>query len=173
MYIVVGAKISRRLVFINKDVEMLGQDDPKVLHLQNFGALNPRAQAVTDPLFVESDFFDPRDLVLVKYEMLRCVRVDGVPATESAQRFGFSRAGFYKTLSAFQRQGMTGLIPSTPGPRGAHKLSDAILQFIDAQFLAHGKLSSEVLAVLIHNHFNLSVHPRSIERALLRREKKR
>jgi transposase len=152
---------------------MLDRDDPKARYLQNSGTLNSRAQAVTDPLFDESEFFDPRDLVLVKYEMLRCVQADGIPATESALRFGFSRAGFYKTLSAFQRQGMVGLIPSQPGPRGAHKLSDAILQFIDAQNLAQGKLSSEVLGALIHKQFNLSVHPRSIERALLRREKKR
>lgn len=152
---------------------MHDQDDPKARYLQESGTLNSRAQAVSDPLFIKSEFFDPRDLVLVKYEMLRCVQADGMPATESAQRFGFSRAGFYKTLSAFQRQGMVGLIPSQPGPRGAHKLTDDILQFIDAQSLARGKLSSEILGALIHKQFNLSVHPRSIERALLRREKKR
>lgn len=152
---------------------MFDQDDPKARYLQDSGTLNSRAQAVTDPLFDESDFFDPRDLVLVKYEMLRCVQADGIAATESSQRFGFSRAGFYKTLSAFQRQGMVGLIPSQPGPRRAHKLSDVILQFIDSQTLAQGKLSSEVLGALIHKQFNVSVHPRSIERALQRREKKR
>ena len=68
--------------------------------------------AVIDPLFDQSEFFDPRDLMLVKYEMLRRVRVDGVSVVEAAERFGFSRAGFYKTLSAFQRMGLVGLIPA-------------------------------------------------------------
>src|SRR4051812_49751372 len=35
------------------------------------GTLNPRADDVRDPAFVDSEFFDPRDLVQVKYEMLR------------------------------------------------------------------------------------------------------
>src|SRR5678816_538818 len=35
------------------------------------GATHPHPQAVTDPLFRDSAFFDPNDLVQVKYEMLR------------------------------------------------------------------------------------------------------
>ena len=35
-----------------------------------------RHKQVTDPLFAVDGFFDPRDLLLVKYEMLRRVRVD-------------------------------------------------------------------------------------------------
>src|SRR2546428_13246990 len=45
------------------------------------GALHPRPQDVTDPLFRESTFFDAHDIVQVKYEMLRRVRGEGrVPA---------------------------------------------------------------------------------------------
>ena len=45
--------------------------DAKHEALRKEGTLNPRPRAVTNPLFEESDFFDPHDLVQVKYEMLR------------------------------------------------------------------------------------------------------
>jgi hypothetical protein len=44
--------------------------------------LNPSPERVTDELFQE--FFDPRDLVQVKYEMLRRVQTEGQPVGRSA-----------------------------------------------------------------------------------------
>lgn len=147
-------------------------DNQKERHLRKHGAFNIGAQAVTDPLFGDSEFFDPRDLVLVKYEMLRQVQVEGMPAVLAAKRFGFSRSGFYKTLSAFKRWGLVGLIPSRPGPRQAHKLTDDIMEFVDEQAAEQGPLPASELATLILDHCDVCVHPRSIERALARREKR-
>ncbi len=96
---------------------MSDADDQKEQHLRKHGAFYTDANAVADPLFDQNEFFDPRDLVLVKYEMLRRVQGDGISVVEAAKRFGFSRAGFYKTFSAFQRLGLVGLIPARPGPR--------------------------------------------------------
>jgi hypothetical protein len=45
------------------------QDKRKTLRQQ--GTLNPRPQDVRHALFLDSDFFDPDDMVQVKYEMLR------------------------------------------------------------------------------------------------------
>lgn len=151
---------------------MLNSDKQKEQHLRNCGIWNAVTGAVTDGLFADSEFFDPRDLILVKYEMLRRVRVDCLSVMEAAQRFGFSRAGYYKVRSAYQRSGLIGLLPARPGPRQAHKLTDEILKFIDEQLAAQGELSPSQLAVLILQDRKLSVHPRSIERALARREKK-
>lgn len=151
---------------------MADTDDPKEQYLHKHGAFHADAEVVADPLFYESEFFDPRDLVLVKYEMLRRVQVDGIPVVEAAKRFGFSRAGFYKTLSAFQRLGLVGLIPARPGPRQAHKLTDDILEFIDEQVAAQGPLPAAELTALILQEREVCVHPRSIERALARRKKR-
>ncbi len=60
--------------------------------------------------FKRSDFFDARDLVQVKYEMLRRVRVEARPITESAAAFGFSRPSFYQAQSAFDLGGLSGLL---------------------------------------------------------------
>lgn len=146
--------------------------DAKVKALKEHGALNARSQEVTDELFTQNEFFDARDLVLVKYEMLRRVRIDGQSVTQASQAFGFSRVAFYQAKAAFEKAGLAGLIPKRRGPRHAHKLSDAVLGFIDQQRSTDNTLRAEALAARIRKRFRLSVHPRSIERALQRRQKK-
>jgi hypothetical protein len=69
--------------------------DAKLQTLQQQGTLNPRPEDVRDELFLQNGFFDPRDLVQVKYEMLCRVETDGKSVTEAATRFGFSRPSFY------------------------------------------------------------------------------
>ena len=44
--------------------------------LREEGTLNPAPEKVRDPKFQQSEFFDPRDVVQVKYEMLRRVSVE-------------------------------------------------------------------------------------------------
>src|SRR5437879_6547826 len=99
----------------------------KLTTLKAHGALHPRPQDVTDPLFQESTFFDAHDLVQVKYEMLRRVRLEARPVSEAAAAFGFSRPSFYAARAAFQRAGLPGLLPQKRGPRHPHKLTDEIL----------------------------------------------
>lgn len=140
--------------------------------LRQHGCLHPHPERVADELFQDSDFFDPRDLVLVKYEMLRAVRVDGRSVTEAARRFGFSRPAFYQIRKAWQEHGTPGLLPQRPGPRTAHKLNDEVLAVIDALLADDPKLSSADLAARLLNEPGLAVHPRSVERALARRKKK-
>jgi hypothetical protein len=123
-------------------------------------------------LFRRSEFFDPRDLVQVKYEMLRRVQVEGSPITEAVRAFGFSRPVFYQAQTLYHGAGLPGLIPQRPGPRHAHKLSDTILDFLLQQQLRDPMLRAPALAELLRTQFELAVHPRSIERALERRRKK-
>jgi hypothetical protein len=137
----------------------------KASALRRHHALNPRPGQVADPAFNGANsFFDPEDLVQVKYEMLRRVREDG-------QAFGFSRPSFYEAQVAFERAGLPGLVPKRPGPRRAHKLSDAVLEVLAAARDAEPGLNSAALAALAEEHLGLHVHPRSVERALQRRGK--
>ena len=80
--------------------------DAKAEALRAHGALHPRPQAVQAPLFASHDFFDPRDLVQVKYEMLRQVDVEGAPVARTADAFGVSRPTFYQTQAAFKQRGI-------------------------------------------------------------------
>src|ERR1700685_3573316 len=111
----------------------MADQDPKIRALQQQGTLNPHPKAVRDPLFLQDDFFDPRDLVQVKYEMLRRVRTEAHSVTEAVQSFGVSRPTFYKVQSDFDRAGLVGLLPSKRGPHGAHKITDEVVRFIEQQ----------------------------------------
>ena len=102
--------------------------DPKRCALADSGTVNPHPEAVRDPSFAGSDFFDPRDLVQVEYEMLRGVRVEHACMAEVAEQFGLSRPTFYKAQADSARAGLTGLLPGKRGPRGAHKITPAVLR---------------------------------------------
>lgn len=147
--------------------------DPKAAALRQHGSLNPRPHAVRDPLFATGEFFDARDLVQVKYEMLRRVRVDGQAVSHSAQAFGFSRPAFYHAQAALTSGGLAALVPKKPGPRRAHKLSPEVMAFVERTLAQDPGLRSTELAQRVQARFGRAVHSRSIERALARQEKKR
>jgi transposase len=149
--------------------------DDKTESLKKFGALNPHPQKVAEKTFSDSalEFFDPRDLVQVKYEMLRAVEKQGRSVKHSSEAFGFSRPAFYQAQSQFKQQGVTGLVKKRPGPKSAHKLTDDILAFIEEKLQDGKPLRARRLAPLIREKFGKDVHPRTIERAVTRRKKKR
>lgn len=142
--------------------------DPKEEALRAARALNPRPEAVTDTAFAGSEFLDARDLVQVRYEMVRRVRVDGETVSASAAGFGFSRPSWYAAAAALDDGGLPGLVPARPGPRRAHKLTGEVVAFLTAALAAEPELTSSELASRIEESFGVAVHPRSVERALQR-----
>jgi transposase len=147
--------------------------DPKVAAMRQHGSLNPHPEEVIDPLFSSSNFFDSRDLVQVKYEMVRRVQADGQPIGQSAMAFGFSRPSFYQAQEALVAEGLAGLVPKKRGPRRSHKLGTEVMDFLQALVSQEPSLNSLELAHRVKTRFNIEVHRRSIERALAREEKKR
>jgi transposase len=144
----------------------------KVAALRRHHALNPRPQSVRDPAFAGANpFFDANDLVQVKYEMLRRVREEGQRVSQASVSFGFSRPSFYEAQAAFQESGLPGLLPQRPGPKRAHKLSEPVLEMLEAALAEDPTLNSTALARLVQDRFGVNVHPRSVERALQRRRK--
>jgi transposase len=143
--------------------------DPKTKVLREHGCLHPHPEKVADELFASCVFFDPRDLVQVKYEMLRRVRVDGRSVSDSAARFGLSRPSFYQAQEAFEQGGLPALLPKKPGPHHAHKLSDEVVVALREALAVKPDLGTDALVTLVNDRFGLSVHRRSIERALARR----
>ena len=123
--------------------------DTKLEALRKSGTYYASAEKVSDELFGNHEFFDARDLVQVKYEMLRRVREDGLSVTEAVRRFGFSRTAFYQALSIFEQQGMPGLIPKRPGPKDAHKLSKSVMAFLEQQLADHASLKPTEMVELV------------------------
>lgn len=141
--------------------------------LRRHGTLNPRPETVTHPLFQDSEFFDPEDLLQVKYEMLRQVQIEANSISDSARAFGFSRPSFYQAQSVFQREGIVGLFPRKRGPQRGHKLTDEMMEFIAQQRSQDPSLSPQQLAQAVQKRFQVQVHPRSIERRLQQEKKRR
>jgi transposase len=128
--------------------------------------LNPSPAQVCDPKFQASDFFDARDLVQVRYEMLRRVSVDNVSVTDATAEYGVSRPTYYQARDSFDEAGVAGLVPRKRGPRGPHKLQGEILAFAEKQLAPGEPIRARELAKLIRQEFSVKVHPRTIERAL-------
>jgi transposase len=140
---------------------MARDKDPKVEALRAERSLNPRPESVRDERFASSEFLDARDLVQVKYEMVR----------RAAEAFGFSRPSFYAAQAALDQGGLAALVPARPGPRRAHKLTGEVVAFARERLTADPKLSSQALVELIAERFGVQVHRRSVERALARTER--
>ena len=140
--------------------------------LMQSGTLNKNADKVVDPKFRNMAFFDPNDLIQVKYEMLRSAQKEGTGILKASGTFGFSRITFYKADKAFKENGLAGLLPQKKGPRRAHKLSDEVMEFVSRLVEQKPDIKSSQIRQKIIDRFNLSVHKRSIERAIDRSKKK-
>ncbi len=150
----------------------LSKRDTKTERLRQQGGLNRHPETVGASWFQSGGFFDARDLVQVKYEMLRHVRIDGAQKASTAALFGLSRPTFYQAEEAFAQDGLAGLLPKLRGPKAAHKLTPEVMAFIETQRADERSPGARSLARQIRAELGLSVHPRSIERALARKKKR-
>ena len=143
-------------------------EDPKTAASREARCLNPHPELVSDERFLAGEFFDARDAVQVKYEMVRAVLADGEPVTQAAAAFGYSRQTYYQAAAALADSGLEGLVAAKPGPRAGHKLTGEVLTWAEQQLASDPALKPAALAGPIEQHFGVRVHPRSIERALAR-----
>jgi transposase len=130
------------------------------------GPLNPAPDKVGDPKFQEGGFFDPRDVVQVKYEMLRRVSVEKMSVTDVSNQYGVSRPTFYQAKADFDEAGIAGLVPQKRGPHGPHKIQSNVRAFLIAQLSPGEPIRARELAKLVQKEFGVDVHPRTIERAV-------
>jgi transposase len=151
----------------------LKKPDQKTLVLKRTGTLNPRPDAVSDSLFKEHPFFDPKDLLQVRYEMLRRHSVESVSIVDVATTFGVSRPTVYQAQAAFQHAGLVGLLPKHRGPKEGHKLSTAVLEYVQTLRAAEPGLTTVACLQAVRDRFGITVHRRSLERALGSKKKRR
>lgn len=146
--------------------------DAKTQALARHNTLHPHPDCVTDPLFATHPFFDPRDLLQVKYEMLRRVHTDGVSITEAVQGFGLSRPTFYDAQAELEAGGLQALVPQKKGPRRASKMTPEVMAAVTEILEMEPRLSPAVVAQRLAVRYGFAVHGRSVARALERPSKK-
>jgi len=145
----------------------------KEKQLHESGTFNFAAKKLKSDLFSKSVFFDRRDLLQVKYEMLRAVQKEGYSITKSCDEFGLSRTAFYRAQKEFEEDGLTGLISEKKGPRGPHKLKGEILSSLERFRNEHPDKSAHELHTALREKFNVRIHLRTVKRALIKIEQKK
>jgi transposase len=141
------------------------QPDQKMLELKRTGTLNPHPDTITDRLFQENPFFDPRDLLQVRYEMLRRHTAENMSILDAAAAFGVSRPTFYQAQADFSRSGLAGLLPSPRGPKGGHKVTAEVLDYVANLRATDPSLTTVQCVQAVQQRFGLTIHRRSLERA--------
>lgn len=131
--------------------------------LRRNGSFNHRADKVTAEIFKKAPFFDPHDLIQVKYEMLRAVEREWYDVTSTSETFGFSRVSFYQIKKDFDENGISGLMPKKRGPKGSRKLNGDDVDFAKSLESTHTK--AQILTRLSEER-GVDVSKRTLERQL-------
>ena len=139
-------------------------DSKKIQALRSSCTLNRHPEKVRHASFVKSEFFDPHDLVQLKYETIRSVEIDGNPIAKAAVAFGLSRPTIYEAQESFRRQGIEGLLPQKRGPKKPRKLTPAVSQHLEELFLNEPHLKTAELVLRIQEGFGIILHPRTVEK---------
>lgn len=134
--------------------------------LKENGSFNKRFMNVRASVFRTSSFFDERDLVQVKYEMLREVEKGGNSVTNIADEFGFSRKTYYQVYNDFDKGGLHALMPKKAGPKGPSKLRGEVADFIETYVTDHTGAKAREISQELETELSVRVHPRTIERYL-------
>ena len=159
------AFVSGRIYGINT-FTLMPSDPKKIQALRSSGTLNPRPDKVHHPRFADTEFFDPHDLVQVKYETLRAIGTDSQPIAQAAVDFGLSRPTIYQARQSFQAAGLEGLFPRKRGPKGPHKLIPEVRQYLEESLASQPELKAAELVRQVRQRFGTQVHRRTLEKAL-------
>jgi len=113
--------------------------------------------------------FDPHDLVQLKYETIRAVEVDDRPIAQASVDFGLSRPTIYEAQENFRDEGLGGLLPQKRGPKKARKLTPEVRRYLEELVGSEPDLKAPVLVKRVRRRFGIVLHPRTIEKALVKK----
>jgi transposase len=147
-------------------VTLVPPNTEKIEALRSCGALNRHPEKVRDPLFAEHDFFDPHDLVQLKYETIRAVEIDRRPIAHAALDFGLSRPTIYEAQENFRQEGIKGLLPQKRGPKKPRKLTPEVHTYLQELAASEPDLKAAALVQRVRRRFGVFLHPRTVEKAL-------
>jgi len=145
---------------------LVKKSDPKTLELRRTGTIHPHPGSVTDALFQENPFFDPRDLLQVRYEMTAPAQGRGSLDGRRGCYLRVSRPTVYQAQAAFQQAGLGRLLRKRRVRKQGHKLSVEVIEYVRALRTAGPHLTTAACLQAVQERFGITVHRRSLERAL-------
>ena len=125
-----------------------------------------RNDKVTEPRFLDSDLFDPKDLLQVRYEMVRSIKEGVITLDEVPSKYGVSAMTAKRCVSSLEKGGIIALVPERKGPKGPSSLDDESLRFIDSYIAEHPKASGRKVHDALEAEKHVGVSKRTVERYL-------
>jgi transposase len=141
----------------------------KIESLRSAASLNRHPEKVRHPQFLENDFFDPHDLIQLKYETIRAVEVEGHPIARAAIDFGLSRPTVYEAKENFRQGGIEALLGRKRGPKKPRKLTAEVCQYLREQLATKPDLKATKLVREVRKRFRITLHPRTVEKTLAKK----
>lgn len=135
------------------------------------GTLNRTPEVVRDPAFRGGGFFDPHDLLQLRYEMIRRHRVEKLSVAAAAALFGVSVPTAYQAHASFAAGGLAALLPKRRGPKQGHKLTPEVLAHIEQRRRDRPDWRAREAQAELQQRFGVAVHRRSLERVLAGKKK--
>ena len=131
---------------------------------------NKRYLSVKKSGFQVGGFYDPMDLVQVKYEMIRETQTSGRSIGAVAKEFGFSRTAYYDIKEDFDANGMLAFLPKKKGPKRQYKLTGDLREFIDEYTVNHPKAKAAEITGAIMSEKGIDISSRTIHRYLAKKK---
>ena len=128
------------------------------------GTFNKNHEKVKNIKFKTTPFYDPMDIVQVKYEMLKAAAEDVRGIARIADEFGFSRASFYNIKAVFDKEGLSAFVTGRTGPRKPYKLTDEYQEYIDRYISQNPKASSSEITEKLKKDKGIGISKRTVER---------
>jgi len=128
------------------------------------GTYNKNHGKVTKERFREGGFYDPMDIVQVRYEMIKDADDGGTTIEQTTSEYGYSRASYYYIKDDFEKGGMVALVPEKTGPKAPRKLTNELQEYITTYIENNPSTSSSRIALDIENDKGVKVSKRTIER---------
>ncbi len=105
------------------------------------------------------------DEISLKLGMLFEGECEGMGASMTAEKFGFSRQRYYQILQAFKKHGAEALKSRKRGPQGNYRRTDEVVRQVIRYRFLDPKISPEVIAQkLVQCGYSIAV--RSVERVI-------
>ncbi len=141
-------------------------DTNKIEFLKKEGIINTKPDRIIHSLFQNNDFFDPLDLMQVRYEMLRAARIENMTVSEACKQFGYSREYFYSLNRDFISRGFAGIMGSIMGRPPLLAQNPEIINYILQRKFTEPNLTGEDLRRELKSKFQLECSRRTVERLI-------
>ena len=126
--------------------------------------LHRTPERVQDDRFTQqTDFFDPKDIVQVKYELLRTCQVERRDVASACLDFGFSRTTYYKVQQAFLEGGLPALMGRPRGRLKPIKVTDVVRGYLIAEKAKNSKLSAREMVETLKKRYHVQLSERMIQ----------